>query len=152
MSLHESTPSLNVTCRPPQPLTIYEDSWFVLNTTAFTNLIPGHRYLSSTGYWLNGHEFEETLGDSEGEASLACCSPWGRRDRHDWATKQQLAALSSPCLFFHWPQRIETHDLFSPHPPMAGHRWGERKHRFYKVKTMLLMSLVYPKCHRHASI
>ena len=24
---------------------------------------------------LNGHEFEQTLGDSEGQGSLACCSP-----------------------------------------------------------------------------
>ena len=24
---------------------------------------------------LNGPEFEETLGDSEGQASLVCCSP-----------------------------------------------------------------------------
>ena len=24
---------------------------------------------------LNGHEFEQTLGDSEGQASLVCCSP-----------------------------------------------------------------------------
>ena len=23
---------------------------------------------------LNGHEFEQTLGDSEGQGSLACCS------------------------------------------------------------------------------
>ena len=29
---------------------------------------------------LNGHEFEETLGDSEGQGSLACCSPWGRKE------------------------------------------------------------------------
>ena len=28
-------------------------------------------------YQLNGHEFEETLGDSEGQRSLARCSPWG---------------------------------------------------------------------------
>ena len=28
---------------------------------------------------LNGHEFEQTLGDSEGQGSLACCSPWGRK-------------------------------------------------------------------------
>ena len=28
-------------------------------------------------HWLNGHEFEQTLGDSEGQGSLACCSPWG---------------------------------------------------------------------------
>ena len=26
---------------------------------------------------FNGHEFEETLGDSGGQGSLACCSPWG---------------------------------------------------------------------------
>ena len=28
-------------------------------------------------HWLNEHEFEQTLGDSEGQGSLACCSPWG---------------------------------------------------------------------------
>ena len=27
-------------------------------------------------YWLNEHEFEQTLGDSEGQGSLECCSPW----------------------------------------------------------------------------
>ena len=25
---------------------------------------------------FNGREFEQTLGDSEGRGSLACCSPW----------------------------------------------------------------------------
>ena len=25
---------------------------------------------------INGHECEQTLGDSEGEGSLACCNPW----------------------------------------------------------------------------
>ena len=29
---------------------------------------------------LNGHEFEQTLGDSEGQGSLACCSPWGCKE------------------------------------------------------------------------
>ena len=29
---------------------------------------------------LNGHEFEQTLGDSEGQGSLACCSPWGNKE------------------------------------------------------------------------
>ena len=29
---------------------------------------------------LNGHEFEQILGDSEGHESLACCSPWGRKE------------------------------------------------------------------------
>ena len=29
---------------------------------------------------LSGHEFEQTLGDSEGQGSLACCSSWGRKE------------------------------------------------------------------------
>ena len=29
---------------------------------------------------LNGHEFEQTLGDGEGQRSLACCSSWGRNE------------------------------------------------------------------------
>ena len=28
-------------------------------------------------HWLNGQEFKQTLGDGEGQGSLACCSPWG---------------------------------------------------------------------------
>ena len=28
---------------------------------------------------LNGHESEQTPGDSEGRGSLACCSPGGRK-------------------------------------------------------------------------
>ena len=31
-------------------------------------------------YQFNGREFEQTLGDSEGQGSLACCSPWGHRE------------------------------------------------------------------------
>ena len=33
-------------------------------------------------YRLNGHEFEQTPGDSEGQGSLACCShdPWGHKE------------------------------------------------------------------------
>ena len=40
--------------------------------------------------WLNGHEFEETLGDGEGQGSLVGCSPWGCRVGLDWVTKQQI--------------------------------------------------------------
>ena len=29
---------------------------------------------------LNGHEFEQTPRDAEGQGSLACCSPWGRKE------------------------------------------------------------------------
>ena len=28
----------------------------------------------------NGHEFEQTAGDREGQESLACCSPQGHKE------------------------------------------------------------------------
>ena len=28
---------------------------------------------------LNGHEFEQALGDGERQGGLVCCSPWGRK-------------------------------------------------------------------------
>ena len=31
---------------------------------------------------LNGHEFEQTLGNSRGQRSLTCCSPRGHRESH----------------------------------------------------------------------
>ena len=31
-------------------------------------------------YRLNAHEFEQTPGDSEGQGSLECCSPWGWKE------------------------------------------------------------------------
>ena len=29
---------------------------------------------------LDGHEFEQTLGDGEGQGSQACCSLWGHKE------------------------------------------------------------------------
>ena len=31
---------------------------------------------------LNGHEFEQTPGDSEGQGNLVCCSPWGHKESY----------------------------------------------------------------------
>ena len=46
---------------------------------------------------LNGHEFEKTLGDSEGQGSLACCSPW---DHKESDTTEQTLGLISQCISF----------------------------------------------------
>ena len=29
---------------------------------------------------LNGHEFEQSTGDNEGQRSLVCCSPWSHKE------------------------------------------------------------------------
>ena len=37
-------------------------------------------------HWLNGHDFEQAPGDGEGQESLACYSPWDRKesDTTEW--------------------------------------------------------------------
>ena len=37
-------------------------------------------------HWLNGHEFEQALGDGEGQGSLVCYSPWDCKvsDMTEW--------------------------------------------------------------------
>ena len=37
--------------------------------------------------WLDGLEFEWTLGVGDGQGGLACCNSWGRRVGHDWVTE-----------------------------------------------------------------
>ena len=51
---------------------------------------------------LDGHEFEQTLEDSEGQGSLVCCSPWGRiYVCESWAIKkaehQRIGAFDLWC-------------------------------------------------------
>ena len=43
---------------------------------------------------LNGHEFEQTQGDGEGQESLVRCSPWGRKESD--MTEQGQQALKYP--------------------------------------------------------
>ena len=47
-------------------------------------------------HWLNGHEFGQTPGVSEGQGSLVCGSPWGCKelDSTEWQ-QQQLLAIAS---------------------------------------------------------
>ena len=39
-------------------------------------------------HWLNGHGFEQTPGDGDGQGSWACCSPWDHKESDmNWATE-----------------------------------------------------------------
>ena len=47
---------------------------------------------------LNGHEFEQTLGNGEEQGSLACCGPWGFKELYiteqlNSNNKQKLIAI-----------------------------------------------------------
>ena len=48
---------------------------------------------------LNGHEFEQALGDSEGRGSLACCSPWGHKEPDTTERLNSNRFLGSICEF-----------------------------------------------------
>ena len=48
---------------------------------------------------LNGHEFEQTPGDSEGQGSLACCSPWGCKE------SDTTERLNNSCVMSHMVTR-----------------------------------------------
>ena len=43
-------------------------------------------------HWLDGHEFEQALGVGDGQGSLVCCSPWGRKesDTTEWLNWTEL--------------------------------------------------------------
>ena len=49
----------------------------------------------------DGHEFEQTLGDSKGQERLALCSPWGHKDS-ETIQQQQLI----------YTQKVNFIDLF----------------------------------------
>ena len=48
----------------------------------------------------NGYETEQTLGDSEGQGSLACCSPWGHKelDLTQWLSNNNSNCPGCPVL------------------------------------------------------
>ena len=48
-------------------------------------------------HWLNGHEFKQASGAGDGQGSLECYSPWGRRVVHDWVTELNWTAHWSKC-------------------------------------------------------
>ena len=41
----------------------------------------------------DGREFEQALGVGDGQGGLVCCSPWGCRVGHDWATELNWTKL-----------------------------------------------------------
>ena len=42
---------------------------------------------------LKGHEFEQALGVGDGQGSLVCCSPWGRKESDTELTNLHLCLV-----------------------------------------------------------
>ena len=86
-SLEELTLKLNINIWPPdaksQLIKKYPDArkdWGQEEKHAAEDEMVGWHH------WLNGHEFEQILGHSEGQESLVFCLSWSHRVGHDWTT------------------------------------------------------------------
>ena len=57
---------------------------------------------------LNGHQFEQSLGDSEGKGSLACYSPWCHKESDDLVTEQPQKTFPGirKAMYTHFISRI----------------------------------------------
>ena len=64
-------------------------------------------------HWLNGHEFKQAPGDGEGQGSLPCCSPWGRKesDATEWlnTTTNKILPIEICLMFCNFSSLIFTH-------------------------------------------
>ena len=67
--------------------------------------LPKIMSIEMTGWHhqLDGHEFEWTRGVGDGQGSLACCSPWGRKKLHtteglNWTEPEKKKKISLPSL------------------------------------------------------
>ena len=59
---------------------------------------------------VNRHEFEQALGDCQGQGSLACSSSWGCKESDDLATEQQKITLDKrETTYSHQKQPIDSH-------------------------------------------
>ena len=58
-------------------------------------------------HWLNGHEFEQTPGNSKGQGRLVCCRSWGHRVRHYLSDRTTTTELLFRKIFVHDTDHID---------------------------------------------
>ena len=60
-------------------------------------------------HWLNGLEFEQTQGDSEGQGSLVCCSSQGCKEPYmtEWTTKLVLTGYKETVPYLKWRFQLQ---------------------------------------------
>ena len=88
-------------------------------------------------HWLNRHEFEQTLGDGEGQGNLVSCSPWSHKESDTTERlKNKKAATGILCYFltsfWSW-QNL-------PHPFWGGLYWARSKPLFSWIWSVHFLS------------
>ena len=88
-----------------------------------------HLHTPYPHHQLNGHEFEQIAGDSEGQRSLACCSPWGCRVGHDLATGQ-ITYIPLPT------SAVQCDAVSLPPGGSPGQQWVSCWHMVLRLRTL----------------
>ena len=73
--------------------------------------------------WLNGHEFEQFLGDGEGQGGLASCSPWGHKelDMAEWLNNNKCTTLCHEIWQSGWNNKFFKNRIYQS--------WQKNKHK-----------------------
>ena len=82
---------------------------------------------------LNGHGFEQTLGNSEGQGSVACGSPWSCKAS---VRTEQLNKKNNPYSYIHGAFLSL---LVCPHPRTPSLAWNEALLFSVSVQDIFLM-------------
>ena len=94
--------------------------------------------------WLDGitnwHEFEQTLGDSEGQGNMACCSPWGRQES-DTTERLNWTELRYGMLYLY----LETHQCSHQGLGMGWRGWLQ-KDSMRGVSGVMELFCIHPDC------
>ena len=95
---------------------------------------------------LDEHEFKQALGVGDGQGSLVCCSPWGPKQRHDWASELNWLGWSSS-FTLPFPTSCLPLDLTSFSSPFKPTPAPAKHHRLFQVSTA--QPLLYSKLSEH---
>ena len=73
-------------------------------------------------HWLDGREFEWTLGDGDGQGGLACCHSWGRKESD----------------MTEWLNWTELNDLIHIHLICCSSQWWSKECTFFQKNLFLI--------------
>ena len=68
---------------------------------------------------FNGCKFEQPLGDSEGQGSLVCCSPWGRKETDMNEQLHSIKQTRLPMTHGQGAAKVEFHEVAPVYELMA---------------------------------
>ena len=102
---------------------------------------------------FNGHEFAQTPGDSEGQGSLACYSPWSHKesDTTEWLNSDSNTRAFAICLWRGgilcccscWPLTLPAGNSGCRvrHSVLQGNWWNKSLDRYFQELTSWSQSL-----------